>query len=57
MLIALDLVVCPIVFNLFYDQDGQGGVFKDIKNDNFLVFLDIWVLSHNLPGRWRSELY
>ena len=51
MLRVLDLVVCPIVFNLFHDQDGQGGVFKDIKNDIFLVFLDVWVLSSNLSGR------
>ena len=31
-------VACPIVFILFYDRDGQGGVFKVMKNDHFLVF-------------------
>ena len=51
MLRVLNLVVCPIVFNLFYDRDGQGGVFKVMKNDNFLVFLNVWVLSPNFSGR------
>ena len=30
--------LCTIVFILFYDQDGQGGVFKVMKNDHFLYF-------------------
>ena len=33
----------PIVFILFYDRDGLGGVFKIMKNDLFLIFLTIWV--------------
>ena len=28
-------VWCPIVFSLFYDRDGHGGVFKVMKNDHF----------------------
>ena len=34
------VVVCLIVFILFY----AGGVFKVMKNDEFLVFLANWVL-------------
>ena len=34
--------LCTIVFILFYDQDGQGGVFKVMKNDHFFVF---WVFG------------
>ena len=30
------VVALPIVFALFYDRDGQGGVFKIVKNVNFL---------------------
>ena len=33
------VVVCRIVFTLFYDRDGQEGGFKIVKNDCFLVFL------------------
>ena len=51
MLKVLDAVGCPIVFNLFYDRDGQGGVFKVMKNDHFLVFFDVWVLSPIFLGR------
>ena len=34
-----DVVACPIVFILFYEQDWQGAVFKVMKNDRFLVLL------------------
>ena len=29
---------------LFYDRDGQGRVFKVMKNDRFLDFSAVWVL-------------
>ena len=44
-------VTRPIVFILFYDRDGQGGVFKVMKNDHFLIFLAVWVLLPKLLGR------
>ena len=31
-------VECPVIFMLFYDWDEQGGVFKNVENDLFLVF-------------------
>ena len=33
------VVAFAVVFILFYEQGWQGGVFKIIKNDDFLVFL------------------
>ena len=45
------LVALPIVIILFYDRDGQEGVFKVVKNDNFLVFLVVWVLFPKFLGR------
>ena len=38
------IVACPIVFIFFYDRDWQGGVLKNMKNDNFLVLLTLRVL-------------
>ena len=32
------LFACSIVFILFYERSSQGGVFKIMKNDHFLVF-------------------
>ena len=29
------VVLCPFLFTLFYDRDGQGGVFKVMNNDLF----------------------
>ena len=37
------VVAYPIVIILFYDRDRQESVFKVMKNDHFLVFLDVWV--------------
>ena len=51
MIRVSDAVVFPIVFILFYDRDGQGGVFKVVKNDNFLVYLAVWVLFTKFLGR------
>ena len=34
-------VACPIVFILFSVRDCQGGVFKVMKNDDFLVILAV----------------
>ena len=37
--------LCPqFIFILFHDRGWQGGVFKVINNDHFLVFLTVWVL-------------
>ena len=42
----------PIVlFISFYERGWQGGVFKVIKNDRFLVFLAAWVLFPTFLGR------
>ena len=32
---VLNVVSCPIVFNLFYDQDWQGGVLNFMKKAQF----------------------
>ena len=45
------VVVCPIVFILFYDRDGQEEGFKVMKIDRFLVFLAYWVLFPRFWGR------
>ena len=39
----LQVVACPTVFILFYDQYWQGGVLKLMKNDRLLVFLAVLV--------------
>ena len=57
MIRVLHLVTCPIVFNFHYDQGRQGGVSKRMKNDNFLVFLAVWVLFPMFLGRLRKALY
>ena len=44
---VLHVVAFPIVYVLVYHRDVQGGVFKVMKNNPFLVFL----------GRRRSSLY
>ena len=46
-----DLVACSIVFPLFDKGGLQGGVFKVIKNDHFLVFLAVWGLIPKYLGR------
>ena len=51
------IVAFPIVFILFYKRDSQGGVFKVIKNDHFLVFLVVWGLIPKFLGRLRSDLF
>ena len=50
-------VACPIVFILFYERGWQGGVLKVMKNDHFLGFLAVWVLSPKFLGSWRSNLW
>ena len=57
MIRVLHLVTYPIVFNFHYDQGRQGGVFKRMKNDQFLVFLAVWVLFPMFLGRLRKALY
>ena len=54
---VLHIVACPLVFILFYERSFQGGVFKIMKNDHFLVLLSVWVLFPELLRRWRSDLY
>ena len=39
MIRVSDVVVGPIVFILFNDRNGLGGVLKVMKHDHFLVFL------------------
>ena len=51
-----NVVMCPIVFVLFYRGDWQEGVFKVIKNDHFLVFLAVWVLFPKFLGRLSGDL-
>ena len=48
---VLHIVACPLVFILFYERSCQGGVFKIMKNDHFLVFLSVWVLFPEVLGR------
>ena len=50
MIRVLHKVACPIVvvvvavaFCCFMSEVWQGGVFKVMKNDYFLVFLTVWV--------------
>ena len=45
----------PLQFSfLFYERGWQGRVFKVMKNDNFSMFLAVWVLSPRVLGRLRS---
>ena len=37
-----NVVSCPIVFILFYDQNWQQGLLKLTKKAQFYVFLDVW---------------
>ena len=53
---ASRVVLCPTICMLFYDRDWQGGVFKVMKNDHFLVILAVWVLFPRFLGRLRGEL-
>ena len=53
------IVACSFVdifFILVYEQIWQGGVFKFMKNDHLLVFLDIWVGFSRFLGRLRGDL-
>ena len=36
------VVLCPVVFILFCDQDCQEEVLKLTKEAQFCVFLDVW---------------
>ena len=51
------VLACATVFILFYEQGWQGGVFRLLKNDQFLVVLSVWVLFPKFFGRLRSGLY
>ena len=51
------VVLCTIVFTLFYERDWQEGVFKVIKNDHLLVFLAVWCLIPKFLRRLRNGLY
>ena len=44
-------VACPIVLILFYEGNWQGGLFKIMKNDHFLVLLAVWVLFPYVFGQ------
>ena len=39
-----------------FTWDWQGGVFKVMKNDHFLVFLAVWLLFPKLIGRLSDGL-
>ena len=45
------IVVFAMVFLLLYEQRWQGGVFKVMKNDHFLVFLSVSLLSPKFFSR------
>ena len=45
------VVTCPVVFILFYERSYQGGVFKVMKNNEFLVLLNIGSIS---PSFWAG---
>ena len=47
------VAACPIVSILFHKQSWQGGVFKTMKTDHFLVFLAVRVLFPKFLGRLR----
>ena len=46
----------PNCFFLFYEKDWQGGVFKFMKNDHFLVHLAVLIFFPKFLGRLRSGL-
>ena len=51
MISVLHGIAYPIVFILFDEQDCQGGVLKVMKNDHFLVLLDVLLF---FPGFWAG---
>ena len=51
------VIARPIVFMLFYDRGWQGGVFKIMKIDHFLVFLAVLVLFPKFLERLISNFY
>ena len=51
------VVAYPIVIILFYDRDRQESVFKVMKNDHFLIFLDVWVSFWAGEGAAILELH
>ena len=53
---ALHVTACPVVFVLFDDPDWQRRALHIIKNDHFLVFLDVCVFSLKFLGSLRSGL-
>ena len=57
MIRVLHVVACPIASILLYDPGCQTGVIKVMKNDHFLVFLAVLVLSPQFLGRLRSSFY
>ena len=46
---------CTINFDLLCDRGQQGGVFKVMKNNHFLVFLGVWVFFHNFLGILKTQ--
>ena len=55
MIRVLHVVACLIVLILLYCQGWQGGVFKVVKNDHFLVFSSVFVHFPKFLGRLRSS--
>ena len=53
----LHAAACPNVLLLFYEEGWHGGVFKVMKNDNFLAFLVVCVLFPKLLSKVRGGLY
>ena len=49
-------VACPIIFTLFYEVIGTGGVSKVMKNEHFLVLLVVWVFFPKFLGMLTSGL-
>ena len=47
-------VAYSIVFILFCEQGWDGGVFKVMKKDHFVVFLAVWVVFPKFVGRLRG---
>ena len=50
------VVSCPFFFILFYERSWQGGVFRVMKKEHFLVLFAVWVLFLKFIGRLRSDL-
>ena len=50
------VVACLTVFILFYEQGWEGGVFKLLKNNHFLLFLDAWILFSEFFGQVKECL-